>query len=196
MKMANIFAIVASILVVCAVIFVRRWQNSTPVDSVKETSIYDFTVKDIKGQDFAMSQFKGKTVLVVNTASNCGLTPQYEGLEALYEKYKDRGFVVIGFPANNFMGQEPGSNEEIATFCSTKFKVSFPMMSKISVKGEGADPLYKFLIKDSGEIRDIEWNFAKFLVGKDGKVIKRYSPKTSPDDAAILKEIETAIKLI
>ncbi|MCG9895125.1 MAG: glutathione peroxidase [Fimbriimonadaceae bacterium] len=155
-------------------------------------TIYEFTKADIDGKDKKLADFKGKTLLIVNTASKCGLTPQYEGLEALYRKYKDRGLVVIGFPANDFAGQEPGTNEEIKTFCTTKFNVSFPMMSKITVVGESMDPLYAWLLARTDN-KPIEWNFAKFLVGADGKTVTRFGSRTSPQDPALVAAIESAL---
>src|SRR5579872_1391136 len=138
-------------------------------------SVYDFTMKSIDGKATPLSSFKGKLVLVVNVASQCGFTPQYKGLEALYEKYKDQGLVIAGFPANNFMAQEPGTDEEIKTFCSTKYNVTFPMFSKISVKGDDKAPLYQFLT-DAGANPttggEIKWNFTKFLVDRKGNIIK------------------------
>jgi len=128
-----------------------------------------FKMKSIAGKEVDLAEYKGKVVLMVNVASRCGYTPQYEGLEKLYEKYKDQGFVIIGFPANNFGGQEPGSNEQIKTFCTSKYNVTFPMMSKISVKGDDQHPLYKMLTSEKGEVK---WNFNKFLIGKDGKIIE------------------------
>ena len=156
-------------------------------------TLHDFEMKRIDGKPEKLSAWKGKTVLVVNTASKCGLTPQYEGLEKLYETYKDRDFVVLGFPANDFMGQEPGTNDEIAQFCKLKYDVSFPMYSKISVKGKEMDPLYTWLTTGSGHDGDIEWNFAKFLVGPDGKVIARFHPKTAPNDPALVSKIEASL---
>lgn len=193
MKPIIALGIAAVAIIGGAVFLLRKWQYSTPTDKVTQKTMYEFTVKDIKGEDFPLDQFKGEVVLVVNTASKCGFTKQYEGLEKLYKDNESKGFTVIGFPANDFMGQEPGSNSEISEFCSTKFKVTFPMMSKITVKGENADPLFKFLIKSSGEAKDIEWNFAKFLIGKDGSVIARFSPKTEPDSAEIKAAIEKAL---
>jgi glutathione peroxidase len=153
-------------------------------------SVYDFTMKSIDGKATPLSSFKGKLVLVVNVASQCGFTPQYKGLEALYEKYKDQGLVIAGFPANNFMAQEPGTDEEIKTFCSTKYNVSFPMFSKISVKGADQAPLYKFLTESSGG--DIKWNFTKFLVDRNGKIIQRFEPAVTPEqmDPAIEKALK------
>ncbi|WP_020471668.1 glutathione peroxidase [Zavarzinella formosa] len=157
----------------------------------------EFTLKDIKGSPVELSKYKGKVVLFVNVASKCGLTPQYKGLEALYEKYKDQGLVIIGVPANEFGKQEPGTNEEIEKFCTAKYSVTFPMMSKVVVKGKGIDPLYEYLTsvdtKPAGK-GDISWNFEKFLVGKDGKVAARFAPKTAPDDAALVAAIESALK--
>lgn len=152
----------------------------------------DFKLKDIDGKDADLSAYKGKVVLIVNVASKCGLTPQYKALEALYEKNKDAGFVIIGVPANEFGGQEPGTDKEIKEFCTTKYKVSFPMMSKVVVKGDGIDPLYKFLTsketngKYAGEIT---WNFEKFLVNRKGEVAARFEPKVKPDSDEVTKAI-------
>jgi glutathione peroxidase len=150
----------------------------------------DFTLDSIDGQPAPLSQYEGQVVLIVNVASRCGLTPQYEELENLYEKYQDRGFVVLGFPANNFMGQEPGTDEEIKEFCSTRFHVTFPMYSKISVKGDDIHPLYRFLTATGGEIG---WNFTKFLVGKDGNVIARFAPTVAPESPEVTGAIEEAL---
>lgn len=157
-------------------------------------SIYDFKMRDIDGKEVPLGKFKGKLLLVVNVASKCGLTPQYEGLEKLYETYKDRGLVVMGFPANQFGGQEPGTDSEIKTFCTANYHVTFPMFSKIVVKGEGIHPLYAWLLQQTENKGDIEWNFAKFLVGVDGRVLKRFHPKVKPDDKEIVGAIESALK--
>ena len=151
---------------------------------------YDYKVKSISGEDVSMSEYKGKVVLIVNTASNCGFTKQYEGLEELYEKYKDQGFVILGFPCNQFGAQEPGGNEEIKNFCTSTFSVTFPMMSKIDVNGDDADPLYKFLKKEKGGIlgNDIKWNFTKFLIDRDGNVVDRFASQKTPK--ALEKEVE------
>ncbi len=152
-----------------------------------------FKVKDIDGKDVDLGQYKGKVVLIVNVASKCGNTPQYKQLEEMYKKYADKGLVILGFPANEFNGQEPGSNEDIKTFCTSKYGVTFPMFSKIVVKGEGTNDLYKFLTsKDSNPkfAGDITWNFEKFLIGKDGQVAARFTPRTKPDDAKVVKGIE------
>lgn len=149
-------------------------------------TISDFAVPRLLGASEPLSDFAGKVALVVNVASHCGNTPQYEGLEALYRKYRDRGFVVLGFPCNQFSGQEPGTAEEIAEFCTVNFAVDFPMFGKLEVNGPGADPIYKWLKTDtpgSGN-RDIEWNFAKFLLDRTGKPVKRYHDKFMPADIA------------
>jgi len=160
-------------------------------------SVLDFTMKDIRGNDVPLSTYRGKVVLIVNVASKCGMTPQYEGLQSLYEKYGDQGFVILGFPANNFAGQEPGTNEEIQQFCRVNYGVTFPMFGKISVKGDDQDPLYAFLTGEktnpsySGEI---PWNFTKFLIGRDGAVIGRFNPKTVPESEEIVQAVEKALK--
>ena len=155
--------------------------------------ITDHVVKNIDGEDVDLKDYEGKVLLVVNVASKCGLTPQYNDLVELHKQYKDKGLEVLGFPANNFMGQEPGTNEEIKTFCSSKFGVEFPMFSKISVKDEDVDPLYVELTseEENGEFGgEIKWNFTKFLVNKEGKVVKRFEPKTKPSDEEVVAAIE------
>jgi glutathione peroxidase len=154
------------------------------------SSVHEFTMKSIDGKPVALSSYKGKVLLLVNVASQCGYTPQYAGLQALHDKYKDRGLVVVGIPANNFGGQEPATDEEIKTFCTRNYNVSFPMMSKVSVKGSDMTPLYGYLTQDSG---DVKWNFTKFLVGKDGKVISRYESKVKPDAAELTSALEAAL---
>ena len=155
-----------------------------------------FVVKDIDGRDVDLRDYRGKVVLIVNVASRCGYTKQYAGLEALYEKYKDRGLVVVGFPANNFGGQEPGTEAEIKTFCTEKFGVTFPMMSKISVKGADKHPLYRYLTEPptAGDFAgEIGWNFTKFLVDRDGRVLGRFNSKVEPDDQQLVNMIEKAL---
>ncbi len=142
--------------------------------------ILGFRVKTAAGGEQSLGDFRGKTLLVVNTASKCGFTPQYKSLEALYEKYKDRGLVVLAFPANDFLHQEPGTDAEIQSFCSLKYGTTFPVFAKISVKGRHMAPLYAYLTRDSGFAGDIEWNFTKFLVGPDGRVVARFGPKIDP----------------
>ena len=158
----------------------------------KET-IYQFNVKDLSGDDFDFSSLQGKKVMIVNTASKCGLTPQYKDLETIYEKYKDKNFVIVGFPANNFASQEPGTNEEIAAFCEKNYGVSFPMMEKISVKGDDMHAVYKFLTQKSKnglEDSEVQWNFQKYLLNEKGELEKVISPRTLPTDDSIIKWIE------
>ena len=154
------------------------------------SSAHDFSAPSISGQDTSLAEFKGKTLLVVNVASACGLTPQYEGLQALHAQYAERGLVVLGFPCNQFGAQEPGSEEEIQRFCSSRFSVEFPMFSKIEVNGPERHPLYQFLIGD-GE--DISWNFEKFLIDDQGQTIARFSPRTAPDDPELVSAIEQSL---
>ncbi|MDP9339214.1 MAG: glutathione peroxidase [Acidobacteriota bacterium] len=161
-----------------------------------DKNVYEFTLTSIEGQSAPLAAYKGKVVMLVNVASRCGFTPQYSALEAVYEKYKDRGFVIIGVPANNFGGQEPGSNQEIKTFCSTKYHVTFPMMSKVSVKGDDQAPLYQYLTDKSSNPNtggDIQWNFTKFLIGPDGHVITRFEPDVTPDAPPVIAAIEKAL---
>lgn len=158
-----------------------------------QKSFYDFIVKDIEGNNFELSSLKGKKVLVVNTASKCGLTPQYEQLQEIYETYGGDNFVIIGFPANNFNSQEPGSNEDIVTFCQKNYGVTFPMMSKISVKGDDIHPLYKWLTSKSENgvfDSEVQWNFQKYLIDENGKLIKMVEPKIRPDDDEIVNWIK------
>ena len=155
------------------------------------SNAYDFSMNSIDGKPAPLAAFKGKVALMVNVASQCGYTPQYTGLEALYEKYKDKGLVVVGFPANNFGAQEPGSNEEIKTFCTRKYNVTFPMYSKISVKGDDKAPLYQYLTAQQGG--DVKWNFTKFLVDKNGNVIARFESKVAPESPELLAAIEKAL---
>lgn len=162
------------------------------IGSAMTAELLDTTLNDIDGKPYALSQHAGKVVLLVNVASKCGLTPQYAGLEQLYQTYKDRGLVIIGIPANEFGAQEPGTEAEIWTFCSTKYQVTFPMMSKIVVKGQGIHPLYQQLVAASGK-GEVEWNFAKFLVGRDGKLAARLHPKVAPDSDELKLAIEKAL---
>ena len=158
-----------------------------------DTTIYQFKVASLEGEDFDFSTLEGKKIMIVNTASKCGLTPQYKKLQALYEKYVKDDFVIIGFPANNFLFQEPGTDEEIAVFCEKNYGVTFPMMSKISVKGKNMHPVYQFLTDDSknGVISSsISWNFQKYLINPDGRLAKVISPRTQPDDPTIISWIE------
>ena len=156
-------------------------------------NVYSFTMADIDGKEVSLADYKGKALLIVNTASRCGFTGQYVGLEKLYETYKDKGFEVLAFPANNFLGQEPGSNEQIKSFCSLKFKTSFPLFAKTSVKGEDINPLYKYLTEESPFKGKITWNFNKFLVGPDGDVVARFDKETDPMSTDVVSKVESVL---
>ena len=159
------------------------------------TDLTSIPLKDINGKDTSLNAYKGKVLLIVNVASKCGYTPQYKTLESTYRKYKAQGLEVLGFPCNQFGGQEPGSNEDIKTFCSTKYDVTFPLFDKLEVKGPGQHPLYTALSgKDSQFPGDVKWNFGKFLIGRDGKPIQRIEPKTKVSDPAVVSSIEDALK--
>ncbi len=166
------------------------------VATAMEKSIYDYTLNSIDGQAVPLAAYKGKVLLLVNVASRCGYTPQYTALESIYEKYKDRGFVIVGIPANNFGAQEPGTNQEIKTFCTRKYNVQFPMMSKVSVKGADITPLYQYLTsaslhpKTGGEIK---WNFTKFLFDRKGDIVARFEPEVTPDSPEAVAAIEKAL---
>lgn len=167
--------------------------NPTPKTAPPQRSVYEFTMKDIDGRDVRLDAYTGKVVMIVNVASKCGYTPQYEGLEAIYERYKDRGFTILGFPANNFLGQEPGTEAEIKEFCATTFGVKFPLFAKISVTGKDQHPLYTFLTSKESNPEfggDITWNFNKFLLDKNGKVVARFATKEKPDSEAVTAAIE------
>ena len=159
-------------------------------------SVHDYTLPSIEGKPAPLAQYKGKVALIVNVASQCGFTPQYSGLQKLYEKYQSRGFVVLGFPANNFGGQEPGSNEEIRQFCSRRYNVTFPMYAKISVQGSDQAPLYRYLTDRQAHPEtggDVKWNFTKFLVDGDGRVIGRFEPSVAPESPELVQAIEKAL---
>ena len=164
--------------------------------SLSASNIYNFSLPSIDGKPMPLSEFKGKVVLMVNVASQCGYTPQYTGLEALYEKYKDQGLVILGFPANNFGAQEPGTNEEIKTFCSRKYNVTFPMYAKVSVKGDDQTPLYKYLTTeaDPSHSGDVKWNFTKFLVDRNGNVVQRFESAVTPDSPEVTGAVEKLLK--
>lgn len=184
----SLFA-VAAIAITVACYFDR----SAPVVEAKEKSVLDFEVKNIDGADVKLKKYKGSVLMIVNTASKCGFTPQYEGLEAIHQKYKDQGFTVLGFPANNFRGQEPGTDAEIKEFCELKYKVTFPMFSKISVLGEDQHPMYKFLTSKETDPQfggDISWNFNKFLIDRKGNVVARFSSKDAPQSETVIAAIE------
>ena len=160
--------------------------------TLSASTIYDYSMKTIDGSPIALSAYKGKVLLVVNVASKCGFTPQYEGLESVYKKYQSKGLVVLGFPANNFMAQEPGTNEEIKQFCTRKYNVDFPMFSKIDVKGDTEAPLYHYLTDTKGG--EIKWNFTKFLIGRDGTILARFEPAVKPDAPEVTAALEAALK--
>jgi glutathione peroxidase len=158
--------------------------------------VYGYTLPSIDGKPLPLADFKGKVVMIVNVASRCGYTPQYTALESIYEKYKDRGLVILGFPANNFGAQEPGSNEEIKTFCQRTYSVKFPMYGKVSVKGADQTPLYQYLTRQTGAgvSGEIKWNFTKFLVDRHGKVVQRFEPAVTPDSTEVTSAIEKLLK--
>ncbi|NDQ57243.1 MAG: glutathione peroxidase [Acidipila sp.] len=161
------------------------------------SNLYEFTLPAIDGKPMPLADYKGKVLLLVNVASRCGYTPQYTALESIYEKYKDQGFVILGFPANNFGAQEPGTNDEIKTFCSTKYSVKFPLYGKISVKGRDQAPLYQFLTSKTSNpavAGGIKWNFTKFLVDRNGNVVQRFEPEVTPDSAEVTRAIEKLLK--
>jgi glutathione peroxidase len=165
-------------------------------DAKKAKGVLDFHVKDIDGKDVELARYKGSVLLIVNTASQCGFTPQYKDMEAIYEKYKDKGFEVLAFPANEFGKQEPGTNDQIKDFCTTNYKVSFPLFSKIVVKGKGIDPLYEYLTSDETNPKysgAIPWNFTKFLVNRKGEVIARFQPKDKPTSETVTQAIDKAL---
>jgi len=167
------------------------------MEGAKMKSIYDFTMKDIDGKDVSLASFKGKVVMIVNVASKCGFTRQYKGLQEIYTRYKDQGFVILGFPANNFLQQEPGTNSEIKEFCTLNYGVTFPMFSKISVIGDNIHPLYQFLTSKESNPEfsgKITWNFNKFLFNRNGKVVNRFSSRVKPGDDKVLEGIEIALK--
>ncbi|MGB1729651.1 MAG: glutathione peroxidase [Crocinitomicaceae bacterium] len=181
-------------LLLIALFSLNKMQNANNESlKIKKMSIHEFKVENINGEEFDFSSLNGKKIMVVNTASKCGLTPQYEKLEALYQKYKNDNFIIIGFPSNDFMGQEPGSNEEIIAFCKKNYGVSFPMMSKVKVKGNDKCDIYSFLTSKSQnglEDNKVQWNFQKYLLDENGFLVKVLSPRTLPDDPQICSWIE------
>jgi glutathione peroxidase len=196
-KIGAVFVVLAIVAIVAVAYGYGLIFNPTPMEPVRASSVHDFTMKDIDGGDVKLDKYKGGVVMIVNTASRCGYTPQYEGLQTIYDQYKDRGFVVLGFPANNFMGQEPGTEKEIKEFCTLKYNVTFPMFSKISVTGTDQHPLYGFLTnkKTNPEFGgDISWNFNKFLIGKDGTIVGRWGSKDKPEDPAVTAAIEKQLE--
>lgn len=189
-KMAALFGSLAMLLTGCFNKIIEKPQNELMEN---RANIYSFKVEDIQGNDFDFTSLKGKKIMIVNTASKCGLTPQYQQLQEIYDKYKDQNFVIVGFPANDFMSQEPGTNEEIAVFCELNYGVTFPMMSKISVKGSDMHPLYQFLTQESQNgfaDSEVEWNFQKYLINEKGQLEKVVGPKILPTDPVIISWIE------
>jgi glutathione peroxidase len=195
-NMRNLF------FVACTAVLLFSCQNQAQEKKVElykteiamtKQNIYQFKVEDLSGNTFDFASLKGKKIMIVNTASKCGLTPQYKDLEAIYKQYQDKGFVIVGFPANNFASQEPGTNEEIASFCQQNYGVTFPMMDKVSVKGDDMCEMYQFLTQKSKnglQDSDVEWNFQKYLVNENGELEKVISPKTLPTDAAVVDWIK------
>ena len=182
------------ISVLAGVVGCLSFAMATSTKTHHDQTFYDFKMPNINGKEVSLAKYKGKVLLVVNVASKCGYTPQYEGLEALYKAKKSKGFAILGFPANNFGAQEPGTNSEIKEFCTATYQVNFPMFAKISVKGEDEHPLYKWLISSSDHPdADIDWNFAKFVIGKDGKVVARFKARVKPDAPEVLAAIDGAL---
>ena len=185
MKIVMLFCLVATIM--------TTHMNGQGKKENAMSSIYDFTMKTIDGKDRSLAEYKGKVVMIVNVASFCGYTPQYKQLEAVYKKYAEKGFVILGFPANNFGKQEPGSDVDIAAFCERNYGVSFDLFSKISVKGSDMHPLYNYLTTETDFKGDIGWNFTKFLIDKNGKVVDRYKSSVKPDDNGVTASIEALL---
>jgi len=191
---------ILALIILISLMIVRAGNQGSDMNQLKplaEKALYDFAMKDIDGRDVKLEIYRGKVLLIVNVASKCGFTPQYAGLEKIYLKYKDQGFVILGFPANNFLSQEPGTNEEIKNFCTLKYNVTFPMFAKISVKGEDKHPLYRFLTEEATDqdfAGEISWNFNKFLVDKNGKIIARFGSRVKPEDESLIAAIEKALK--
>lgn len=186
----------AFVVMVAAVVAVAAEDGEKVVTAENAKSVLDFTVKDIDGNDVPLEKYRGKVILIVNVASRCGLTPQYEQLEQLHKEYADDGLAILGFPANNFKEQEPGTDKEIKQFCTSKYGVEFDMFAKVSVKGDDMCELYKFLTSEKTNPKfagEPEWNFTKFLVGRDGEIIGRFDPRTKPDDPKVTKAIEAAL---
>ncbi|MEW6757072.1 MAG: glutathione peroxidase [Acidobacteriota bacterium] len=196
MLIKALVGILALVLVGGALLYSRldvRASDKAAVGPRTEATVYGFTLPLNDGTPKALKDYEGRVLLIVNTASKCGFTPQYEGLEKLYETYKDKGFVVLGFPSNDFLGQEPGSDAEIAQFCRLNYGVTFPVFTKSRVKGKDMNPLYRFLTEQSGFDGDISWNFNKFLVDRKGRVVARFGSRTAPQDEELVKAVEGAL---
>lgn len=172
----------------------KKNKNNKSENVMEKQTIYQFKVEDLSGNEFDFASLKGKKIMIVNTASKCGLTPQYKDLEAIYKEYKDKGFVIVGFPANNFASQEPGTNEEIGAFCQQNYGVTFPMMDKISVKGDDMSEVYKFLTQKSKnglQDSEVEWNFQKYLINENGELVKVIKPRTLPTEPEVINWIKS-----
>lgn len=185
--------LIKSLLILILLVSFQVQAQQTKPKTMKKETIYQFKVKDLSGKVFDFASLKGKKVMIVNTASECGYTPQYKDLEEIYKKYKNQNFVIIGFPANNFGGQEPGSNKDIATFCKKNYGVTFPMMEKSSVNGKDMNEVYKFLTQKSlngYENTEVKWNFQKYLINEKGELVKVYYSKTKPTDPEIINWIK------
>ncbi len=199
MKKYVILSVIA-VLIISTVAIALTWDGGDPLkegETMAEKSVLDFTMKSIDGVDVKLDSYNGKVLMLVNVASRCGFTSQYQGLEKIYSKYKEQGLVVMGFPANNFLWQEPGTNDEIKSFCTTKYSVTFPMFAKISVKGGEIHPLYKFLTSKQTNPEfggGVSWNFNKFLVDRAGKVVARFASKDEPESDKVIQAIEQALK--
>jgi glutathione peroxidase len=184
-----------SVVSLAGISYVLAAEDTKPADK-PAPAVLNYTMKSLAGEDVKLSQFQGKVILIINTASECGFTPQYEGLQALYTKYKDKGLVLLGFPANDFGQQEPGTDSEIATFCKENYGVTFPMFSKISVLGNTKAPLYQYLTdtrNDPTKLGEVQWNFEKFLISKDGKIVNRWRSATTPRSDEVVKAIEAEL---
>ncbi len=187
------FAPVMALLALAAVAVRESFAAARNGDPAVKHRVHDFTVTNIDGESKSLADYRGKVLLIVNTASRCGFTSQYKSLEALYQRYRERGFEVLAFPANNFMGQEPGTNAEIKEFCSLEFRTTFPLFARISVKGKDIAPLYAYLTRGSSRPGDVSWNFTKFLVAPDGHVVARFDPATDPLDKKITDRITQSL---
>jgi glutathione peroxidase len=176
-----------------ALLVLALFATCSAAEDAMPKSVLDVTLPALDGKPYPLAQLKGSVILLVNVASKCGNTPQYSGLEAMYEKYKAAGLVIVGVPANNFGGQEPGTNEQIAEFCSSTYKVKFPMLGKVSVKGDDITPLYKYLTTASPKPGPVTWNFEKFLIDRDGQVVDRFAPKTKVEDPKVVESVEKAL---
>jgi glutathione peroxidase len=200
MKRFLIGMAVGIVVATMVLLLVRAMKANAGSDGVGKgtaKTVYDFTLKNSKGQDVKLEEFRGKVVMLVNVASKCGYTPQYDGLQKIYERYREQGFTVLGFPANNFGAQEPGTDEQIQEFCRINYGVTFPVFSKISVKGDDKHPLYKYLTEretNPAFAGEIKWNFNKFLVGRDGRILARFDSADKPEDAKVTQAIEQALK--